>query len=126
MILESALLCLSLNIYYEAGYEPPEAQMAVALVTLNRAHHKQTEVCNVVFAKKQFSWTNNIQILNKPIGEAWVNSIKIAKKALKTKSNIDFTHGATHFYAEYIDPPEWTYDMEYVGQYGKHLFYRRY
>jgi spore germination cell wall hydrolase CwlJ-like protein len=55
MILEYALLCLSLNIYYEAGYEPPEAQMAVAMVTLNRAHHKQTEVCNVVFAKKQFS-----------------------------------------------------------------------
>ena len=52
MILESALLCLSLNIYYEAGYEPPEAQMAVALVTLNRAHHKQTKVCNVVFAKE--------------------------------------------------------------------------
>jgi spore germination cell wall hydrolase CwlJ-like protein len=100
--------------------------MAVAMVTLNRAHHKQTEVCNVVFAKKQFSWTNNIQILNKPTGQAWVNSLKTAKKALKTKSSMDFTHGATHFYAEYIDPPEWTYGMEYVGQYGKHLFFRRY
>ena len=33
--------CLAENIYYEAGYEPRDGQIAVAMVTLNRVQDPQ-------------------------------------------------------------------------------------
>ena len=35
--LEIGLVCLALNVYFEARNEPDQAQMAIALVTINRA-----------------------------------------------------------------------------------------
>jgi len=62
MVEKQQVECLAQNIYYEAGYEPIEGQIAVALVTLNRVYsglypksicatmtQKFEEVC-------QFSW----------------------------------------------------------------------
>ena len=35
-MIETALMCLALNIYFEARSEPIEGQIAIAEVTLNR------------------------------------------------------------------------------------------
>ena len=49
-----SLLCLATNIYLEAGNQPWRGKLVVKDVTLNRGG----SICRTVFARKQFSWTN--------------------------------------------------------------------
>lgn len=53
--------CLARNVYYEARGESKQGKLAVALVTLNRLDNKNypKSICDVVFQKRQFSWTNS-------------------------------------------------------------------
>ncbi len=57
-MISSALMCLALNIYFEARSESFASQVAVAQVTLNRIESKKypNDVCAVVKQPKQFSW----------------------------------------------------------------------
>ena len=50
--------CLTKNIYYEAGVEDHRGKYAVAHVTVNRlkAGYWGKTICQVVYAKAQFSW----------------------------------------------------------------------
>ena len=58
----SDLNCLIANIYYEARGESLKGMRAIADTTLNRTKHSafkgQDDVCKVVFARGQFSWTH--------------------------------------------------------------------
>ena len=56
-MLDLALMCLSLNVYHEARGETPQAQLAVAMATLNRAKTTGQDLCDVVLEPVQFSWT---------------------------------------------------------------------
>ena len=49
-MIETTLLCLALNMYFEARSEPIAGQIAVAEVTLNRvaSPHYPNTVCEVV------------------------------------------------------------------------------
>lgn len=116
----AALHCLAKNIYHEARGEPIEGQFGVALVTLHRANRKLENVCKVVHAPKQFSWTNKKPyppILEK---EAWRNAQAVARLSLHMR---DFTNGADHFHRIDI-APSWAINMEIKGQWGDHVFYR--
>ena len=55
--------CLAMNIYHEARGERWEGQIAVAHVTMNRVAHDEwpNNVCDVVYQKKQFSWTHVVK-----------------------------------------------------------------
>ena len=61
-MLETALMCLALNIYFEARSEPIQGQIAIAEVTLNRVASANfpNDVCSVVLQDNnsgcQFSW----------------------------------------------------------------------
>lgn len=114
------LVCLALNIYHESRADPLKGQLAVALVTLNRAHHKKEKICEVVFKEHQFSWTN-LSEWEPRDAKAWAKSLKIARSSFKVE---DFTQGATHFHAYYVSP-KWAVRMDYVGRWGNHLFYKR-
>ncbi len=57
--------CMLKNIYHEARGEGVEGMKAVALVTLNRAKQQNKTVCEVVYQRKQFSWTNTAKGRNK-------------------------------------------------------------
>jgi spore germination cell wall hydrolase CwlJ-like protein len=114
---------MAMNIYYEAAYEPLVSQMGVALVTMNRAHQNPKNICHVVYKYKQFSWTNDQSILKPPHGKQWKRAIALAKAVIYGRP-LDFTRGATHFYASYIKPPKWSKHMTFVGLYGTHLFLR--
>ena len=54
--------CLADNIYHEAGYEPDQGKIAVALVTMNRVQDPRypKDICSVVKQKVkytcQFTW----------------------------------------------------------------------
>lgn len=92
-MLQTALLCLALNIHYEARGEPIEGQFAVAHVTINRSKENKTSICHEVFKKGQFSWTKKRYSI--PKDDTWKRSKKVAEMALKNK---DSTNGATYFF----------------------------
>jgi spore germination cell wall hydrolase CwlJ-like protein len=99
------LLCLAKNIYYEARGEPTRGKIAVAQVTLNRVTHRtefQSSICQVVYAKHQFSWT--MAAHREPRGPALPNF-----KAL-------YFHNLTV-------QPHWNKTKELVARIGNHIFY---
>lgn len=133
MILESAIICLALNIYHEARGEMIPGQYAVAGVTLNRAKGDRQEVCRVVTEKHQFSWTNKLikkeggrYVLTRqgyPKDEyAWDIAKKIARVSLK-RTDLDFSGGATHYHANYVSPA-WRRSVDQTKVIGTHIFYR--
>lgn len=75
---EKAIRCLTENVYHEARGEIDEGKLAVALVTLGRTLFKgyPSDVCGVVYQSKQFSWTFDKKILEKPIDAARFEKIR--------------------------------------------------
>ena len=127
---ELALACLALNVYHEARSEPLTGQYAVAFVTINRARETNADICDVVFASKQFSWTEGardasgkLRAKYMPHGTAWTMAKDVARVALDNP-RADFTRGATHFHADYIATPVWTRNMLPLSKYGRHYFYK--
>ena len=114
------LLWLTLNVYHEARSETRIGQLAVAHVTLNRAAKRQQSVEEVVIAPYQFSWTlqKNTYVPAEP--KAFLECMK---SALYAMASDDFTGGATYYHRQDIKP-DWSEDMNFVAQYGKHIFYR--
>ena len=129
MILTSALLCLSLNLYHEARGEMIPGQYAVAMVTMNRAKNNAAEVCKVVLKPHQFSWTTKLvkggrlAKAGEPKEErAWELSQKIASVVLSGRFR-DFTGGAQFYHAGYV-APKWRLAMVKTKVIGHHIFYR--
>lgn len=118
MILPAAVVCLALTIHYEAGIDPLEGQLAVALATLNRAGHVQARVCNEVFRPGAFEWTDDI-----PRGPGKAQMRKYKSTATVAISMHDFTGGATHF-CHYQAYCSWQKDMIFLGRWGSHNFYK--
>lgn len=125
-------VCLALNVYHEARNEDYKAQIAVALVTLNRAQYRKDRICREVFRYKQFSWTLKDDWAPQN-ARVWKRSIRIAHLAFKIE---DFTRGATHFHTLKVRPywarSAWGCDkawtgkpkMELIGKWGNHIFYQ--
>ncbi|MFP3614741.1 cell wall hydrolase [Paraburkholderia sp. SIMBA_050] len=133
MILASALLCLTLNIYHEARSQPILGQYAVAAVTMNRAGDDPNKVCDVVTQPHQFSWTTTkllrdragwrLKAAGVPKDDfAWMIASKIAANTL-AGHKIDLTHGATYYHATYVHPG-WREKLVHALTIGDHIFYR--
>lgn len=136
MILETALICLTANIYYEARGENLLGQQAVAQVTINRSKVKQKPICDVVTEKHQFSWTTgrikqdkrgkwHIKRVAEPKDKvAWKWSKRVARRMLAKQRRMDVTLGATHYHAKYVRP-KWAKSMLLTYSEGQHVFYRK-
>jgi spore germination cell wall hydrolase CwlJ-like protein len=130
---EKELECLSKNIYYEAGNEPFEGKVAVALVTLNRVKSPDfpKDICAVVYEKNifynkvicQFSWYCDSKAKVRPIHEATYNeSVAVAKKVLLEGFKLDIiSEDVLYYHANYISP---RWKRKRVTQIGKHIFYK--
>lgn len=117
--------CLARNIFYEAGVEPYEGKIAVAQVTYNRLGMRKnwTDLCKVVYAKAQFSWTLDPKKKNKtPHGPLWEES-KLAAVDFAYGSKIPELEKSDHYYATYIKKPRWAKKMTRVTKIGQHAFY---
>lgn len=131
MIVATALMCLSLNLYHEARGEPVMGQYAVALVTMNRAKQDHESVCGEVFKRKQFSWTAAVKKvpggwyiprgLHPKEPDAWMYATRIAKMTLAGRMR-DFTNGSTHYHATYVRP-YWASAFKPGVKIGLHQFY---
>jgi N-acetylmuramoyl-L-alanine amidase len=121
MSIENALLCLALNVYHEARGETVEGQVAVAMVTMNRAGWDTRNVCPTVYKPRQFSWTHRDA---QPPGEtvAWRQAKTVAQRVIAGKHK-DNTQGATHFHARSARPV-WRHSLQRTTVIGQHVFYR--
>jgi spore germination cell wall hydrolase CwlJ-like protein len=121
--------CLADNIYYEAGYEPEQGKVAVALVTMNRLQDPRfpKDICSVVKQKVnhtcQFTWfCENKSKNNKQSTNYW----KAREVALHVYVNYDkisdITYGALYYHADYVNP-KWKH-LEKTTVVGRHIFYK--
>ncbi len=126
------LRCLALNIYFEARGEKPEGQFAVALVTMNRtqSRHYPSSVCDVVWQKRQFSWTHDGKSDRPTDTHAWELARKIAqviylgysRLSAHGRKALDLTKGALHFYAPSLASPYWAEIHSVTRVIGGHVF----
>ena len=121
---EAEKTCIATAIYHEARGEPLEGMVAVANVIVNRMKSRRfpAKACDVVYQRKQFSWTLFPSKLE-PI-EDFRNAdiLKVAELALLGKL-VDYTNGATHYHANYVNP-YWKHTKTYTVTIGNHIFYR--
>lgn len=120
------LFCLAKNIYHEAGNQSTKGKLAVAQVTINRTQDPKFagSVCDVVFAKNQFSWTLNRHLRwSRPHGEVWEESMRLAKAALEDGLRVKGMENALYYHANYVNPG-WR-NVARLTQIGAHIFYER-
>jgi len=135
-MLSTAALCLALNVYHEARGEPLLGQHAVAQVTLNRTLGDHGRVCDVVFAPRQFSWTNALLLAPNDVARrkkvvALLPAENIAWRTAKLVALMTL-HGMTpevigdadHYYNPSRVTPRWAENMTRVTEIGNHLFYK--
>jgi spore germination cell wall hydrolase CwlJ-like protein len=120
--------CLADNIYHEAGYEPEQGKVAVALVTLNRTQDPRfpKDICSVVKQKVnytcQFTWFCENKQTNRE-KEAYERARQVALHVYANYDMIrDFTQGALYYHADYVRP-NWK-GLEKTTVIGRHIFYR--
>ena len=120
--------CLAENIYYEAGWEPRDGRVAVALVTLNRVQDPRypKDICSVVKQKVkytcQFTWFCQDKYTNRQ-KTAYEESRDIALHVYANYEKIkDFTNGALFYHADYVNP-HWR-GLERTTVIGRHIFYK--
>ncbi len=124
MLIQGAILCLAMNIYHEARGEPIKGQIAVGTVTMNRANWDVKEICPVVYAPNQFSWTS---FKKNPYGhpphddKSWQRARQLAKNIVDGKVK-DVTYGATFFHTNNVRPV-WRHAFQRTVVIGNHVFY---
>jgi N-acetylmuramoyl-L-alanine amidase len=112
------LFCLAANIYFEARSESLKGQIAVKDVTLNRG----SDVCRVVFAPRQFSWTHQQRwkkiesfLLDRPALKnpielrAWERAKAVASSQVKVLPS-----EYKHYHAIYVSP-KWNKPGRVIG-----------
>jgi spore germination cell wall hydrolase CwlJ-like protein len=111
------------NVYHEARGEGVAGMQAVASVTLNRAAQQNKTICDVVYARKQFSWTNTAKGRNKPITGDTSVLYTVVDKAM-TGVLLDITGGATHYHTHAVKPV-WRKQLKTLLTINNHIFYRK-
>lgn len=137
-MIETVLLCLAVNVYWEARSEPLEGQKAVALVTLNRAERSGRPVCEEVFDYLQFSWANrkthpkrrpSMEVLIRTSvprdNPAWQEAQRIAKEVYTTYHLTEnILKDAIYFHASWMKRfPKWAKEKIKLTKIGQHIFY---
>ena len=139
MLLETALMCMAVNIYHEAGNQSMIGQMAVGQVVLNRVEDSRfpDTVCEVVKQavtykksdkpirwKCQFTWYCDGK-KDEPDFDSrtWRLALAHASILITNRIVLDVTEGATHYHATYVRP-EWAKTKTKTTRIDRHIFYR--
>jgi spore germination cell wall hydrolase CwlJ-like protein len=120
--------CLLYNTLFESGDQPLQGMIGVVYVVLNRTTDKN--FCQTIFAKNQFSWTNNEKLVFDYIHnrlphlamDQYLRSI-YAINAVLTGSVSDPTDGAQFYHTLYVNP-SWDDQMQKTAVIGEHVFFR--
>lgn len=120
---DGPLMCLALNIYWEARNQNVAGQLAVAQVTMNRYYDPRypDDVCEVVYDHKQFSWYWD-GLPDRPKDKrSWDRAVMIASAAMAGSGHAEL-QSVTHYHAVY-SKPYWKDYMTKVAMIGDHVFY---
>ena len=139
MILETAFMCMALNIYHEAKFQSMVGQIAVGQVVMNRVADSRfpDNVCDVVtqavtykgtdkpvLHKCQFSWfCDGKKDEPKYDSKEWRYAQEYASIVLSHTIVLDVTEGATHYHATYVRPA-WAKTKTKTTRIDIHIFYR--
>lgn len=118
--------CLAKNIFHEASVEDRAGKIAVGQVTLNRvkAGRWGNTICEVVYAKSQFSWTKSKKLVNiAPKGRLWREAVAAAYEVTYWGERIRGLEDSGFYHTDYISAPKWANDKKVVKQIGQHIFY---
>jgi len=128
---------LAMTVHGEARSEGLEGRIAVAWVIRNRSAKTRDSLARTCLLSTHFSCWNNarqndpnqLAMLTADLDQreyAWsmIAALKVAHGLVS-----DPTGGATHYHANYIDPPDWAFDPKTKERkpfvtIGRHLFYR--
>lgn len=134
-MLDTALICLAMNIYHEARGEPLAGRIAVSQVVLNRTRSPQfpNTVCGVV---KQAEYYNNYPVRHKCQFSWWCDGksdkpkdFREWEKALSLSELIlvqnvpDITESSLYYHSTAVTP-YWAAHYEQSVQINNHIFYR--
>jgi len=133
-----AVMCLALNLYFEARDQPVVGQLAVGFSTMNRVKDERypDTVCEVVKQAKYHAWDMENPIRHK-CQYSWFcdgmsdvpTNDKAMLEATILAANIfygrvtDISNGATHYHATYVNP-YWADHMTVLFRVDDHIFYR--
>ena len=130
-MIETALMCLALNIYFEARSEPIEGQIAIAEVTLNRvaSTNYPNDVCSVVLQENkdgcQFSWWCDGKSDQPREHNSLRTSKALAELMLNEGHHITVIgNEATHYHSNDVHL-YWANDLHKIRRIGKHIFYKK-
>ena len=116
--------CLIRNVFYESGAEPYLGKIAVAQVTWNRVKYGQwgRDICRVVYAPGQFSWTVEPHKRNSRIGgPGWEDTIQAVEDFING-TRVARLENSMFFHASYVKP-NWHKWADRIKQIGNHIFY---
>lgn len=118
-----AIMCLALNIYFEARDQDIEGQLMVAEVTMNRVASPDfpDTVCDVVWQPGAFSWTDDGKSDRPKDLEAFAQSVLLANEVLHDNSVLLGTD-ATYYHEKSVRP-YWVDSVTRIGMVGDHVFY---
>ncbi len=129
--------CLAANIFFEARGESDAGKKAVAEVTVNRALSElyPEGVCNVVFQRKQFSWTHqqswstidavlkgNLSAFEQKDKISYRSSRRIATAYLQKPFPVLLNRDSLFYHNKKIKPV-WSKKMKKTSTIGNHVFY---
>jgi len=116
--------CLAMNIYHEGRGESARGRAAIAAVTMNRVSSPRypDTVCEVVWQRKQFSWTH-IAARHHVIRDerSWKEALIVARLFLDG-AQVSQIGDATHYHADSVKP-YWSETKSLIGKVGGHYFY---
>lgn len=129
------LACLARNVYYEAGGEPLQGQIAVAQVTVNRARSSQfpSDICAVVSQSAQrgenrvcqFSWyCDDTKNKHLKVKESHPSYIAARKVYVEGETLPRIGHNTYYFHNLTVNIHE-SYPYKVMARIGNHVFYRR-
>ena len=123
--------CLAQAVYYEAGFQPPAGQRAIAQVVLNRVRDRNfpSTICGVVYqgwrrrTGCQFSFVCDGSLWRRPpTAEEMASAEQVARQALG--GYVEASVGtATHYHSWRVSP-DWTDTLIQTARIGDHIFYR--
>ena len=123
---DKQLDCLARNIFFEAGTENELGKYAVGQVTINRLYHGYwgNTLCEVIYAKGQFSWTNSRRLRNARVeGQNWEDSYRVAE-AMLSGIRVRDLETALFYHADYVNP-FWKMEETQIAKVGRHIFYEQ-
>ena len=138
----ATLVCLAMNVYFEARSEPLAGQIGVTQVVMNRVFDKRypNTACEVIKQgptrpswkdrtisypvknRCQFSWYCDGKADVITDEKAWNTALAVAHGVYNNNVH-DQVNGATHYHAYYVKPG-WASQKTPTAYIGDHLFYR--